>query len=118
VLCVLAAIGDAVENVFLFRITERIGVEYASDVLGLIAFTWLKWFSLVACLALLSPSLRARGKWGAVSGWVGLASLVLALIAVVIRGVAAELMLLAITLGIVTMWIEAIRARRAMPGSG
>src|SRR5690349_16635859 len=33
-LCVLAGLGDAVENIFLFSITAHLGGEYAGDVMG------------------------------------------------------------------------------------
>jgi hypothetical protein len=111
-LSVLAGLGDAVENVFLFRITARLGGELAGDMTGLIAATWVKWLSLVGCLALLSPSLRGRGTWGRVTSFLCLAALPLALLAAVLRGVVAELMLLVITLAIIALWIEALRARR------
>ena len=112
-LALLAGSADVVENLNLLAITARLGSDYSRALFVLTIATWVKWLSLAACLALLSPALRARGHAGRVAGWFAAASLPIALAAGILRGVFAELMLLAVTLAIVALWVEALRSLRA-----
>ena len=109
-LVVLVGAADAIENAYLFAITARLGGDYAGALSGLIVSTWTKWLSLAASLALLAPALSSRGLWGKVAAWIAGAALPIAVGAAVLRGTIAEIMLLAITLGFVAIWIEALRA--------
>jgi hypothetical protein len=112
-LALVAAAGDAVENGCLFAITSRLGSDYAGPLSMLIMATWLKWLSIATCLALLAPSLLVRGRWGKLTGWLAAATLPIALLAAALRGVAAETLLIAITLAFLSLWVEALRSRRA-----
>jgi hypothetical protein len=110
-LALLAGSADAVENACLFSITGRLGGNYYSALSALMLATWVKWLSIPVCLLILWPGLRSRGRWGTVAAWISAATLPSAIGAAVLRGVLAEVMLLANTLAFVAIWIEALRSR-------
>jgi hypothetical protein len=110
-LALLAGAADAIENACLSSITSRLGGDYSGALSALMIATWVKWLSIPVCLLILWPGLRSRGRWGTVAAWIGAATLPSALGAAVLRGVLAEVMLLANTFAFVAIWIEALRSR-------
>jgi hypothetical protein len=111
-LAVLVALADATENLCLLQVTAHLGGDYAAALSGLMVVTWVKWLAGAACLATFLPALRARGGWAALAGWLASLPLPLAIASVALRGVIAELMLLAMTLGFAALLIEAVRQLR------
>lgn len=117
-IAVVAAVGDAVENAALLAITARLGGEYGGALRTLMVATWIKWFALAGWLALLAPSVHMRGVFGKAASWVTAVLLPITLLAAIVRGMLAEIMFLAITLGMLAIWIEALRSLRRPPAAG
>jgi hypothetical protein len=89
---------DVLENRELLAILAALGGDYTGPLARLAWFTWAKWLGLCACFALLAPALwRANAvlRAGAVAGVVAAIAAVPALFA---RGMAAEVMALAVAL--------------------
>lgn len=96
--------ADALENVQLLAITGVLAADTVEPILGqllplldrLRLFTWLKWGGLALYFVLLWPYFRRSTGW---ARWIGIAGLLPALLAVAAlssRGLANELMALAI----------------------
>jgi hypothetical protein len=109
-----AAISDAVENRQLLVVFSRLGGDYGEAMPLLELATWCKWLLLAAWFVLLAPPLwNARGFFRAASiaGSIGAAG---ALVAVRARGVAAEVMLNGISVGLAMLVVGAYRERAVM----
>jgi hypothetical protein len=114
-----AAIFDAVENRQILVICSRLGGEYGDSMPRLVFATWGKWLLLALWFVLLSrPLWNARGffRAAAIAGTVGAGG---ALVAVILRGVAAEIMLNGISVGLAMLVVGAYREQaRQRRGGG
>lgn len=96
--------ADALENVQLLAITGVLAADTVEPILGqllplldrLRLFTWLKWGGLALYFVLLWPYFRRSTGWARWIGIVGLLPALLAVAALSSRGLANELMALAI----------------------
>lgn len=112
--------ADAMENVQLLAITRVLAEDGAGPALSqlqplltrLRLFTWLKWGGLALYFVLLWPYFRGRARW---IGFAGLLPAVLAIAAVLNRGLANELMALAIGVMFLLLTVYALLVRKARP---
>lgn len=88
----VAVIMDVLENLQLLAITRALGADYADALARLQLLTWLKWFAVGAVYVSWIPGMSARGPLGKVGASLASLSALATLIAVVVRGNAAELM--------------------------
>jgi hypothetical protein len=106
VLALLIPLADAMENVQLLAVTRMLSEDGVSPILESLSpllsrlrlFTWLKWGGLAVYFLLLNPYFRglsSRWRWVWI---VGLLPALLAVVALVARGLPNELMALAIGL--------------------
>jgi len=106
-----AACFDAGENWQLLTIFAHLGEKYDATVSTLRLFTSLKWSCLAGYFALIAPALWARrgfARAAAVSGVLGAVATPLAL---AVRGVAAELMMNALSVAIALLFVAAYRSK-------
>jgi hypothetical protein len=105
-IAISAAVLDALENREILEILAAVGVGHGGYDAALLRLQWLawpKWIALCAWFVLLAPELiRARGalRVSAIAGLIGAASCV---VAVMHRGVFAELMALGVAVGMVAL---------------
>jgi hypothetical protein len=117
----LILFADAMENVQLLDITALLAGESVEPVLGqmqtlldrLRLFTWLKWGGLALYFVLLWPYFRGRPGWARWIGYVGVLPALLAVVALFSRGLANELMALAIGVMFLLLTVYAWRAAAA-----
>ena len=110
--------ADAMENVQLLAITRVLAADGIEPILDqllplldrLQLFTWLKWGGLALYFVLLWPYFRSRTGWVRWIGVVGLLPALLAVVALISRGLANELMALAIGVMFILMTMYAWHA--------
>ncbi len=116
-------LADALENVQLLAITGLLAGDAVEPVMGqmlplldrLRLFTWLKWGGLALYFVLLWPYFRGRAGWARWIGIVGLLPALLAVAALISRGLANELMVLAIGLLFLLLTVYAWKIAVAQP---
>ncbi len=116
-------LADAMENVQLLAITRVLAAEATEPILGqmlplldrLRLFTWLKWGGLALYFVLLWPYFRGRAGWARWIGVVGMLPALLAAAALFRRGLANELMALAIGVMFVLLTVYAWKIAVAQP---
>jgi hypothetical protein len=107
----LAACADVAENSELLTIFASLGGDYQGALRLLAPFTWVKWLALGAYFAAIAPGTWKAGgvlRVAAVSGSAGAAGAVLAL---PLRGVAAEVMLNGVSIAMAALVVAAYRSK-------
>ncbi len=99
-LAVFAFIGDALENVQLLAITNKLAAgDFALELTRLHWFTWLKWGSLATYFLLMGVGLwRGNGRFARLITVAGVVTFLLGLIAFIQRGAITEPFTLTIAL--------------------
>lgn len=96
--------ADLLENVQLLSINSIFMQESINEQLALLHIaTWIKWFGLAACLALMAPYFMREGRLGRVIGILGIAAAVLSIPAFLYRSMITELFALSIMLTVALM---------------
>lgn len=112
-LAFVAPLADVFENVQLFAITGSLGGDYAEPLGRLVLFTWIKWCALALVMATWIPSLWRFGRVGRVAAFSIAITALATAVAVVLRGVAAEVMSLGVAISLFFVLVFAIVRFRA-----
>ncbi|MFH2133275.1 MAG: hypothetical protein ABIK68_23080 [bacterium] len=112
-LAILVLIGDALENVQLLGITQKLangGFERELELL--VAFTWLKWGGLALIFLILVPYFFSGGLAGKMIALVGLTAVVLAVLSFFRRSAFNELYAISVAVMFLLMIIFSLTHRR------
>ncbi|MBK8987796.1 MAG: hypothetical protein IPM39_17295 [Chloroflexi bacterium] len=113
VLAVFAFIGDALENVQLLAITDKLASgDFAAELARLHWFTWLKWGSLAAYFLLMAGYFWTNGRLTKLLAVAGIVTFLLGLASFIQRGPATEPFTLAVALMFVLLIVFSFAHRR------
>lgn len=104
----LPSLLDALENWQLLSITDRLGGDYAAPLTRLAWFTWGKWLLLALVLTLWIRPLWRLGALARVAALCAGLTGMLALLALFVRGLAAELMAAGCAVTMILSWVTAL----------
>jgi hypothetical protein len=108
----LPALMDALENLQLLSITDKLGRDFAAPLARLAWFTWGKWLLLALNLALWIPSLWRLGLLARAAALSAGLTALATVVALLVRGRAAELMGLGCALTMLLTWFVALSLLR------
>lgn len=104
----LPPLVDVLENLQLLRITDRLGGDYALPLSRLAWFTWGKWLSLALILTLWIQPLWRLGALARTAALCAGLTGMLSLLALFVRGLAAELMAAGCAVTMIVTWVTAL----------
>jgi hypothetical protein len=111
-LAALPALMDALENLQLFAIASRLGGSF-EDVLPVLHWcTWGKWLSIALLLTLWIRPLSELGAFARTAALTAALTAVMSALAIFVRGMAAELMGLGVTMTLILTLIVSVRRAR------
>jgi len=106
-LALLALVGDVLENLQLFQITNNLeSGEFVDSLTRLHWFTWLKWGSLAFYFLVIGTWFLGNGRFGKVIAAVAELTFLLGLFAFVARGFITEIFTLSVALTFLLMIIH------------
>jgi hypothetical protein len=115
-LALLALVGDMLENVQLFQITNNLNSgDFVDSLTRLNWFTWLKWGSLAFYFLVISVWLLGNGRFGKIIAAVAELTFLLGLFAFVARGFITELFSLSVALTFLLMIIFCFTTKAENP---
>jgi hypothetical protein len=106
-----AACADVAENTQLLTIFGNLGGDYVGALRLLSVFTWAKWLALGAYFASIAPGTWKAGGVLRIAAVTGSAGAAATLLAIPLRGVAAEVMLNGVSIAMAALVVAAYRSK-------